>query len=542
MDAWLSSTLGFPVERSYLAVDPRNKDTRVRVVVTDVDSTNVSHAAVPHDKEGVPLVVWSLEDATCRFRPTPGCVRVPAEPYTTPALQAALDAAMAPEHIQPLFRAHSNIEYVMAARCGDDGKEPAVLVGVTAKGYVPVGEDPLPTSIRGVRVCVLDGRASLCGKTPRHKTLERGQDISSVEDGFGTLGGIVWHKRDRCVYLVTAAHVVANVVEGGAGLVVEDVRGAPCITDSRMVLQRHHLQQRCRFSRDRVNEQAYLCGGDLDLWMRHFNEEWAVGQLCPHPKSRLGLVMGGHGATLDRTAAHVHEVLYQHLPQCAASRDATFLDVAFLKPSSARGWNPKWNEIDKVVDGFVSKAQLEVLTKGGKCKATLMGAASEEVNGTVSSGSTHLYVTHKVLAARRESGRSPTVADRWVDCARFVQLVPNESAVHPGDSGAFVYAAIASAPGRFTWQCLGIVSVRTRDVLGRVVCGVCPTWLWPEEWQNVVTFDPNRPRRARRGRSGRNSRMHKGGPSRGSRSRSSHIRAGAGGAGAGADTPTGSKR
>ena len=148
MDAWLTAALGVPVERSYLAVDPRNKSARVRVVITDIDPAYTSYAAVPHDKQGVPLVVWSLEDAIRRYRPAPGCVRVPAEPYTTPELEAALDAAMAPEHIQPLFRAHSNIEYVMAARCGDDGEVPAVLVGVTAKGLYLMGKSSSPSPSR----------------------------------------------------------------------------------------------------------------------------------------------------------------------------------------------------------------------------------------------------------------------------------------------------------------------------------------------------------------------------------------------------------
>ena len=35
-------------------------------------------------------------------------------------------------------------------------------------------------------------------------------------------------------------------------------------------------------------------------------------------------------------------------------------------------------------------------------------------------------------------------------------------------------------------QCLGILSVRMVDAAGRVVCGVCPTWSWPDEWRHVV--------------------------------------------------------
>ena len=359
MDAWLTAALGVPVERSYLAVDPRNKSARVRVVITDIDPAYTSYAAVPHDKQGVPLVVWSLEDAIRRYCPAPGCVRVPAEPYTTPELEAALDAAMAPKHIQPLFRAHSNIEYVMAARCGDDGEVPVVLVGVTAKGFIPDGEELLPKSIKGVRVHVLDGRASLCCTR-----LRRGQDVSGgakYDVGFGTLGGLVRHKTNKRVYLVTAAHVLMHVEckDESATPPVATPRERRCITNSKAALQWRHLLDVVGMSVDEARGQWQPCG-DWDQWEHMFVRDYWNPSTQPSVDPILAQLIAGDD--VHRQVAVIDDHYYRAHNGTGTWPNATFLDVAFLEPPLG-DW--KW-DVGCIVgedmrDGFVTKEQLTSL-------------------------------------------------------------------------------------------------------------------------------------------------------------------------------------
>ena len=497
MDAWLTKELGVPIVRSYLAVEPRHHETQVRVVILDVDSACVSSDAATCDKDGVSLALWSLEDAVRRYRPSPGAVCVPAEPYITPEIEDALSAAMAPEHIRPLFDAHSNIEYVMSARCGDGGTEPAVLVGVTAKGYVPVGEDQLPTSIGGVRVCVLDGRASLCGKTTT-KTLRRGQDISGgakLEDGFGTLGGLVRRKSDRRVYLVTAAHVLTHVeckVEATKPMAVTKPE-CRCITDSLAALQWRHLLA--------VKVSMYVAEAlrktccDWGAWQTAFLRYWKPDSQ-PSANPILRRLMNGDASDV-REVALINE--YYH---CLDIKDpwtanAAFLDVAFLKPTLAHwNWDVQCSMEETFRDGFVTRDTLNhvlATKKRGVCRAVLVGAVSGRVEGTVQAGSSmHIYVQHESLKAREQTPQPATADDVLPNDVRLVKMVPRHGfMVRQGDSGAMVYVAVeeelgpSGVPRKTTWQCLGILCVRTVDG-AQVVGGVCPTWSWPEEWRDVV--------------------------------------------------------
>ena len=131
-------------------------------------------------------------------------------------------------------------------------------------------------------MCVLDGRASLCGKT-----LQRGQDISGgakLDLGFGTLGGLVRCKTDGHVYLVTAAHVLLCVDNARAPRVVPLLtRERGCITDSLPSLQWRHLMAMGHTS-NAVERMWMSCHGSWDAWQTKFNRYWEPhSQPAPNP-------------------------------------------------------------------------------------------------------------------------------------------------------------------------------------------------------------------------------------------------------------------
>ena len=224
----LADALGMQVVRSYLAHAHGTPATAaVRVAVVQCPPTDAPQALV--DVHGVPVVVWSfVQRHMCDSHGVLDGVHFPAT-HLSPGAAATLRRVLTPASVQQLFRCHTNIAFIVAAGCGDHGQDPAVVIGVSAKGFVPHGEEPLPrhlpvlatddASATTVPVFVFDGIAEPC------TSLGRGDAVSNHDaESFGTLGGVV-HLGDGSQRLVTAAHVVCD-------LEADASTGRPAIRDA----------------------------------------------------------------------------------------------------------------------------------------------------------------------------------------------------------------------------------------------------------------------------------------------------------------------
>ena len=228
----LADALGTKVVHSYLAHAHDTPATAVvRVAVVEFPPTTPSKDVV--DLHGVPVVVWSFEHECLCYpisRGHVGHVHL-NPPHLSPGAVATLRRVLTPAVVQQLFRCHSNVAFVMAAACGEGWQDPAVAIGVSAKGFVPHGEEPFPrhlpvpatdaTSDTTVPVFVVDGIAEPCSGTI---SLARGEAVSNRDaESYGTLGGVV-HLADGSERLVTAAHVVCDLetkdstLAGGAAI------------------------------------------------------------------------------------------------------------------------------------------------------------------------------------------------------------------------------------------------------------------------------------------------------------------------------------
>ena len=233
----LADALGTKVVHSYLAHAHDTPATAVvRVAVVEFPPTTPPKDVV--DLHGVPVVVWSFEQECLCYpisRGHVGHVHL-NPPHLSPGAVATLRRVLTPAVVQQLFRCHSDVAFVMAAACGEGWQDPAVAIGVSAKGFVPHGEEPFPrhlpvpamdaTSATTVPVFVVDGIVEPCSGTI---SLARGEAVSNRDaESYGTLGGVV-HLADGSERLVTAAHVVCDLetkdstLAGGAA--IRDVDG-----------------------------------------------------------------------------------------------------------------------------------------------------------------------------------------------------------------------------------------------------------------------------------------------------------------------------
>ena len=134
---------------------------------------------------------------------------------------------------QRRFHRHSsNVVGVLAGYSPDRASSgwtnaPALLVVVHHKGFVPLGESPLPRRFKGVPVHVFEGRC-VAGMPPRIQEIEHddprgtirlvdpirsGASIGILGRGaVGTLGGFIVDSRSGTIYLLTNAHVVQDAI------------------------------------------------------------------------------------------------------------------------------------------------------------------------------------------------------------------------------------------------------------------------------------------------------------------------------------------
>ena len=207
-------TLPANIVQTYLARDAREPGRTVRVNVVQGDLPHVDR--VHHDAEGHDMVWWSTY-----LRPKTRVV-LDTETAFTDAQRQVIDTALSCRVRSSLFAQHSNLRMITAALMHRQGVSYAVVVlGVTAKGYVPVAERPLSFCLVGyssegsvnVPTCVVNAWTWAA-----MKTVWSGDAISGgfvgMDTSMGTLGGPAHiqasndHGDADKEVVLTAAHVV----------------------------------------------------------------------------------------------------------------------------------------------------------------------------------------------------------------------------------------------------------------------------------------------------------------------------------------------
>ena len=202
------------IVQTYLARDAREPGRTVRVNVVQGDLPHVDR--VHHDAEGHDMVWWSTY-----LRPKTRVV-LDTETAFTDAQRQVIDTALSCRVRSSLFAQHSNLRMVTAALMHHQGVSYAVVVlGVTAKGYVPVAERPLPFCLVGyssegsvnVPTCVVNAWTWAAMKTVWSGDAINGGFLG-MDTSMGTLGGPAHiqagndHGDAGKEVVLTAAHVV----------------------------------------------------------------------------------------------------------------------------------------------------------------------------------------------------------------------------------------------------------------------------------------------------------------------------------------------
>ena len=449
---------------------------RVAVVNTPTYSKVTTNGI--RDNSGLEVLVWNAHACLLGYHRKLHGVRLSTE-HIPKEEHAVLRSLLHPERVNSLFQQHSNVQFVAMGAYGVGATIPAIVIGVVAKGYVPIGERKLPAVFHhdtgAIRVFVVEGWARFAAR--------RGDAVGTDDTSFGTLGGLARLGNGEC-RIVTAAHVVQELAtewteDNTKRAIVRDTNGdavmkwtadaSPCYSP----VQRHQ-------ERAALLAQCFEIPSDLDRLLESRSWEQVVETRIQRGELELDkalkAIRAAHdagGTTLkDNYAARCvamvkrKEVFWE---TCDGGPGRCMVDAALLVPYKQCAWDPQasriqagiafsdgWWEMEETVPG------MEVFFHGA--------ATAKRTEGCVA---TEMYVR----PSEEQLATSPhdMFPFRLVAISHAVSRYSH--AALPGDSGAMAYGIVNDGAGRGIAKSLGVVSMFVTAV-GQTMTGVSPAWLW----------------------------------------------------------------
>lgn len=252
------------------------------------------------------------------------------------------------KHRVSLKRKHAHISIIKPSSVRSRGfkqgahkiiNEKCIAVYVRRKGYIPVGETALCSSIDGISVDVLEGIFVLCAAS-------MGRPISGNADGYGTFGGFIDHPTFGLCG-ITNAHVLLNVDQMSILIQSETLRyeyfqnntinvtvnGTEIGSVVEAVYTSGDDDCECGMEMAIFKIEEEFNPSDCDFWNESTKKDSYFGRLetLPYRSIQIGMTVDKSGATTGWTAGKVQGFCAQIFSQPDDSYQYELFDLISIE-------------------------------------------------------------------------------------------------------------------------------------------------------------------------------------------------------------------